>query len=40
MSPDEIHRIQMDCYARYPGFVDAAVARHAEVMDLLGLGPS
>ncbi|GAA1900264.1 WcbI family polysaccharide biosynthesis putative acetyltransferase [Williamsia serinedens] len=40
VSPDEIHRIQMDCYARHPGFVDAAVARHGEVMDLLGLGPS
>ncbi|MGZ8178691.1 WcbI family polysaccharide biosynthesis putative acetyltransferase [Williamsia sp. SKLECPSW1] len=40
VSADEIHRTQMDCYARFPGFVDAAEARHGELMDLLGLGRS
>lgn len=38
-TPDEIHRLQMQCYERYPGFVEAAQARHGEVMEILGLGP-
>lgn len=38
-TPDEIHRRQMRCYERYPGFVTAAQARHGEVMEILGLGP-
>lgn len=36
-SPDFVHRMHMDWYLRHPGFVDAALTRHAALISILGL---
>jgi hypothetical protein len=37
LSVQDVHEIQMRWYADNPDFLDLAVERHGEMMDILGL---